>query len=213
MTQAHEHCSEDDAAFFDAYGDWQPLSPAELTHLLRGFGHPWWLVGGYAIAAFTGVSRPHDDIDVSFFADAVPDFVRQLAGRYHAWSNHNATFRLFDDAHPEPLHPLAQIWVRQNARSPWVLDAIPSPSIDGKWQSKRNADHVAELDDVTWVAADGVRYLNAEIVLLFKARHNRPKDRLDFDRARPLLSAEKQAWLVEEISKLDPQHPWLAALG
>ena len=30
-------------------------------------------------------------------------------------------------------------------------------------------DHVAPLDEVTWVAADGIRYLNPEIALLYKA--------------------------------------------
>src|SRR5688572_29270907 len=122
---------EDDAEFYRIYGTWQPFTVAEVVDLMGGFPHPWWVVGGHALEAFAGVTRPHEDLDISFFADAVQDFRRQLEGRYHLWSNDGGTFRFFDDKHPEPLHPLAQVWVRENAQSPWLLDAIPTPSVDG----------------------------------------------------------------------------------
>ena len=42
-------------------------------------------------------------------------------------------------------------------------------------------DHVAPVDEVTWVADDGIRYLRPEITLHFKARFQRPKDERDLD--------------------------------
>ncbi|MFC7625023.1 hypothetical protein [Microlunatus sp. GCM10028923] len=62
---------------------------------------------------------------------------------------------------------------------------------------------------MTWVAADKVRYLNPEIVLLFKARKRRRKDDRDFEVAWPLLAREKQDWLREMIRRSDSHHPWL----
>ena len=47
--------------------------------------------------------------------------------------------------------------------------------MDGLWQNKRLPDHVAPLDEVTWVTDEGVRVLNPEIVLLFKARGTGPR--------------------------------------
>jgi hypothetical protein len=203
---------DEDAEFFATYGDWAPLTIAEVAELLRGFDEAWWVVGGQAIEAFTGVTRPHDDIDVSFFPDAIDAFRKHLDARYHLWSNHGGTFRLLNADQPEPLHPLAQVWLRKDARSPWVLDVTPSPSVDGKWQSKRDASHVTNLEDVTWTDDRGVRFLNAEIALLFKARHNREKDRFDLGKAWPLLADEKRQWLRAAVRAYDPQHPWIALL-
>lgn len=199
---------EEDIAFYATYGEWQPLTVTELSDLMRGFPHPWWLVGGHAIDAFTGVPRPHADIDVSFFSHSTPDFRKHLGGRYHLWSNYGGTFRLLDDKHPEPLHPLAQIWARENAQSPWVLDGVPNPSVAGRWQSKRDDEHVADLDQVTWVDDHQMRFLNPEVVLLFKAAQNREMDRFDLDNVWPLLTGEERQWLRDAVRRFDREHPW-----
>ena len=74
-------------------------------------------------------------------------------------------------------------------------------------------DHVAPLEDVTWVADDGIRYLNPEIGLLFKAVQRRRKDDRDLDRCLPLLSADARAWLRDSVARLYPDHAWLALLS
>lgn len=183
------------------YGRFEPLTPAGLQELMRGFSRPWWLVGGYAIEAFTGVAREHEDIDMSIFVEDVPAFRAHLEPRFHLWSNDGGTFRFFDAKHPEPLQPLSQIWVREHALAPWIVDCILTPSVDGKWQSKRDRDHIAELDDVTWSDGSGIRYLNPEIALFFKAARERAKDETDYRNTMPLLSAEQRAWLDRALEQ------------
>jgi len=39
------------------YGRWEPFDPAAAQEFLAGFDRPWWVVGGWAIEAFTGVGR------------------------------------------------------------------------------------------------------------------------------------------------------------
>lgn len=190
-----------DIDFARIYGPFQPLTPGELQELMRGFAHPWWLVGGWALDAFTGLEREHEDIDMSIFVEDVPAFRAHLEPRYHLWSNYGGTFRFFDAEHPEPLHPLSQIWVREHSRAPWILDCILTPSVDGKWQSKRDREHVAELDDVTWVDGRGMRYLNPEVVLFFKAARERSKDVFDYERTLPLLSGGQRAWLNDALER------------
>lgn len=187
--------------FARIYGPFQPLTPEGLEELMRGFPRPWWLVGGWALDAFTGLERDHEDIDMSIFVEDVPAFRAHLEPRYHLWSNYGGTFRFFDAGHPEPLHPLSQIWVREHSGAPWLLDCILTPSVDGNWQSKRDREHVARLDDVTWVDARGIRYLNPEIVLFFKAARERSKDVLDFERTLPLLSEEQRGWLDNALER------------
>jgi hypothetical protein len=183
------------------YGPFEPLTPDALARLMVGFERPWWLVGGYALDAFTGTTRHHEDIDMSIFVEDVPAFRAHLEPRFHLWSNDGGTFRFFDADHPEPLAPLSQIWVREHARAPWIVDCILTPAVDGRWQSKRDRDHIAPLEEVTFVGGGGIRYLNPEIVLFFKAARTRPKDRLDFERTLPLLSPAQRAWLDHELER------------
>jgi len=198
----------EDVAFCDVYGDWDPLTPVQLRQLLTGFPEPWWLVGGHAIEAFTGVVRFHEDVDLVVFSDAVPALREHLGGRFHLWSNDGGTFRVIDDRHPEPLHPLSQIWMREDARSPWRVDCPLNPVRDGLWVSKRDDTHVAPLEDVTWVADDGVRYLRPEIVLHFKGAHDRQKDRIDLRSTWPLLDDARRAWLADAVRRTYPDHAW-----
>ncbi len=198
--------------FFDIYGDWDPLGSDQVRALLKGFRRPWWIIGGRAIEAFTGLVRDHEDTDVAVFTTDFGALRDHLWGEFHLWSNYGGTFRFIDDRHPEPLDPLSQIWVRRDSRSPWLLDIPLNPERGGRWLSKRDDTFDAALEDVTWVA-DGIRYLNPEIVLHYKATQRRAKDEQDFATSLPLLDARARAWLNRAVTKLDPDHPWLDRLS
>ncbi len=53
----------------------------------------------------------------------------------------------------------------------------------------RREEWSAPLEEVTWVAEDGIRYQNPEVVLQHKALQDQPKDRADLAAALPRLSA------------------------
>jgi hypothetical protein len=204
----------EERSFVDVYGAWDPLTPQQLKGLMAGFPEPWWVVGGHAVEAFTGVRRFHEDIDLVVFADVLPALREQFRGVFHLWSNHGGTFRVIDDDQPEPLHPLAQVWMRENARSPWRVDCPVNPVRDGKWLSKRDDDLVHDLEEVTWVADDGVRYLNPEIVLHYKAKQVRAKDEVDLDNVLPRLADDRRAWLHDALRRTyGDDHVWLARVG
>ncbi|WP_406051495.1 nucleotidyltransferase domain-containing protein [Kribbella sp. NBC_00889] len=195
------------------YGRWEAMDLAGVAGFMEGFGRPWWVVGGWAVDAFTGVGRRHDDVDVSIFASDVPALRTYVGDRWHLWCLAGEDMRPLTDRHPEVFHPASQIWVREHGDAPWVIDLPLTPDRDGLWTNKFIADHVAPLDEVTWVAGDGIRYLNPEIVLLFKARKRRPKDERDLACVWPLLSQDKQLWLRNMIRRTDNNHPWLQQLS
>jgi hypothetical protein len=93
------------------------------------------------------------------------------------------------------------------------MDMPLSPDVDGLWQSKRLADHVAPVEEVTWLTDDGLLVANPEIVLLHKAAQDRPKDRRDLECAWPLLDADRRAWLLDAVGRVHPGHPWLEDLA
>jgi hypothetical protein len=208
LRQTPEEIAEDQA-FFRLYGAWAPLEPAGVKELLAGFDRPWWLVGGWAIEAFTGQLREHEDVDLSILGCDVPALRAHLEPAWHLWSNDSGTLRPLNDKFPEPQHPESQIWIREYAAAPWIIDLPLTPDRDGLWTNKRLPDHVAPVDEVTWVADDGIRYLNPEIVLLFKSVLNRPKDRRDLAVTWPLLDEEARAWLVDGMRRLEVDEFWL----
>jgi hypothetical protein len=212
LRQTEEERAED-RAFFRRYGAWEPFDPPRLAAFMAGFPRPWWIVGGWAVEAFTGVPREHEDVDLSILACDVPALREHVGDAWHLWSNDGGTLRPLDDRFPEPLDVESQIWIRRSAQDPWVVDLPITPDRDGRWTNKRLPDHVAPVEEVTFVAADGIRYLAPQICLLYKAVLHRPKDDRDLDRCLPLLSDEARAWLHDAVARLYPGHAWLARLA
>lgn len=57
-----------------------------------------------------------------------------------------------------------------------------------------------------------MRYLAPEMVMLFKARQQRPKDQIDLANVWPLLDEPRRAWLRAAVRRTYPDHPWRATL-
>jgi hypothetical protein len=201
-----------DREFFALYGPWAPLTPAQVAEELADFDRPWWVVGGWAIEAATGYRREHEDTDVSLLSCDVGAFVELMADRWHVWNNVGGVFRPLGEGRPPVDEPASQLWLRRNATSPWVLDVPLTPDRDGRWTNKRLPGHVADVEDVTWVADDGIRYLLPEIALVYKATLRRPKDQPDLEATLNVLTPERRAWLRDAVVELDPEHPWLPGL-
>ena len=199
----------DDAEFERLYGPWDGMDPAGAAELLADFGHEWWIVGGYAIEAFTGVRREHEDVDVVIWRRDLPDFLELVRGRYHVWSAGAGMLRPVDHRFPEPHPESGQVWLREHAQAPWVLDCLFNDDRDGLWVSRRDETWTAPLEEVTWVADDGIRYMDPEVVLYHKAMQARPKDEADRDATWPLLSASRREWLLTAVGDFyGPDHAW-----
>ena len=52
-----------DADLTQLYGARAPHTPQDAAELLDRYGGSWWVVGGWAAQAFTGVTRPHEDVE------------------------------------------------------------------------------------------------------------------------------------------------------
>jgi hypothetical protein len=198
----------EDLEFYRRYGPWEPVDPVGAEQLMAGYREPWWIVGGYAIEAFTRTARRHEDCDVVIFARHLDIFRAHFESRFHLWAVGSGALRPLDDRFPELPDWAGQVWLREHALAPWRLDCIVNPDQDGRWQSKRDEAHVADLDQITWVDDRGIRYLNPEVTLLFKAKQAREKDRLDLEAAWPRLAPQQRTWLRDAVQRMYPEHPW-----
>lgn len=203
----------DKTAFERLYGPWAPRAPTDVALLLEDFPALWWVAGGWAIEAFTGVRREHEDIDPCILLTDLTLLRRHLAARYDVWSAGSGALRplLPDDdaAFPEDAH---QVWLRRSAYDPWEYDVLLAPGTPEVWVYRRDPSLTMPMPEALW-ERDGIRYLRPEIQLLYKAPGLRAKDRADFDAALPLLDHGRRAWLHDALVRTAPDHPWIARLG
>lgn len=200
------------------YGPWAGRTPAKAARLLQDYPGPWWVAGGWAIEAFSGVRRPHGDLDLEVLRVDLPLLRRHLAGRFDLWTADSGALKpLLPDDDPDgsadTLLPegCGQVWVRAGAVEPWEYDILLMTGDRETWEYKRDRRIRRPLADVGW-SHGGVRYLRPEIQLLLKARGLRPKDQQDFDAALPLLEPDARAWLRDALELAHPGHPWSVTL-
>jgi len=201
-----------DEEFYRWYGDWAAVSPPEAGRYLEGAGVRWWVVGGWAIDAFTGESREHEDIDVGFFRSDLPAVLEHLNRELCVWSNLSGTIWPLREP-PDLLDGARQLWVRRDGRSPWLLDLAMTAHDGDTWIAPRDERVRLPLDQATFVAGDGVRYLVPELVLFMKAVVARPKDDADLGRVLPRLSPAARERLRGWLELVHPGHRWLPEVG
>lgn len=196
--------------FERVYGPLDPMSPSELRVLLDGLDVPWWVAGGWAVEAFTGVRRHHEDIDVAVFRRDLPAVRAHLEPHFHLWAAGDRGLLHLAPGREMP-EDAEQVWFREHALAPWRGEVLLNPDVDGRWQFKRDPALVLDLDDATW-QRHGVRYLRPELVLAHKVRSTRPKDHADLEAALPLLDTTQRALLSHVVRQHGADHPWGARL-
>ena len=207
--------SEDDLKRL--YGHSAGRTPADAAELFAGYPGTWWIAGGWAIEAFSGVERPHGDLDPSVPRAELPMLRRHLAGRLDLWiADRGSLLPLLPeddpDGAPEKVLPEERenLWLRPSGDEPWEYDIILMALDQQTWAFKRDGRIRLPLADILW-SRDGVNYLRPEIQLLHKAARVRPKDQLDFDATLPRLEPERRDWLRAALELVHPGHRWLTA--
>ncbi len=187
------------------WGPWDHYPLEDVALLLDGIGIEWWVAGGYAIDAFTGTTRPHEDIDIGLWRDDQAALHRHFPGWHFIVGNDPAgTIRDWPAGETLAAH-IHDIWTHPTRDEPWRVQFMLEERTADTWHYRRDPSLTRPVDTITW-QHNGVRYLAPEIQLLYKALGSlRPKDHLDFDRTLPHLSQDQRAWLT---SNLPPSHPW-----
>lgn len=194
------------------YGPWCTHSVADAVTLLKDYPGSWWIAGGWAIEALTGVERDHGDIDIGVPRDETQLLREHVRGRFDVWAADRGTLRPLTTAE-EPLPPTySNLWLRRSGADPWEYDVVLTATAGENWIYRRDSRVGVPLSDAFW-ERDGVRYLRPEIQLLYKAPGLRPQDQLDFDASVRVLDAEHKRWLRSALVTAHPGHPWIAELA
>ena len=192
----------------------------EVAENLGGLRAPFYFAGGWAIDLHLGrVTRDHHDIDAlvmrrdhlllhkvlkQFSLKKIiphPDGMPPNRGTIVEWP---AGERL-----ELPVH---QLNAYRAGESEPAFQVMLAESSNGDWIFRRNPNVRMPISKMGFHPLWGLPYLAPEIVLLFKAKHLEPRDRVDFDHAIPALSADARQWLRDAIEKTHPGHEWLKVL-
>ena len=104
-----------------------------------------------------------------------------------------------------------QSFIDKEARET-LLDVFREPHDGDIWICRRDETIRFPYGDIIHHTHDGVPYLAPELVLLFKAKHVRPKDQADFDGTVPHMTRAQRGTLAELLARAHPGHHWLANL-
>ena len=105
-----------------------------------------------------------------------------------------------------------QTWVRERNGGRWRVDVMREPWDGNTWICRRDPRIRLQAPSLISCTADGIPYLQPEVVLLFKAKVVRPKDEMDFATVLPHLDARRRSWLRDALTLVHPGHAWLESL-
>jgi hypothetical protein len=185
-------------------------SPADVARRMAGISTPWYVAAGWALDLFRGTqTRPHGDIEIGIPAASFPEVRSRFPGYIF---DAVASGRIWQDAAPEVVAAMHQSWVRDPATDTYLLDVFREPHEGDTWICRRDESIRFPYRDIIRRTDDGIPYLVPELVLLFKAKHGRPKDQADFAATVPHLSSAQRGTLADLLARVHPGHAWLADL-
>ncbi|MEY9848975.1 hypothetical protein [Streptacidiphilus sp. MAP5-3] len=185
-------------------------TPSEVAERLAGVATPWCVAAGWALDLFRGgQTRPHGDLEIAIPAADFPEIRDRFPGyAFDAVSSG----RIWRNAAPEVLAATHQTWLRDPDAEAYRLDVFREPHDGGTWISRHDPTIRLPYSEIVGHTPDGIPYLTPELVLLFKAKHARPKDQADFESTVPQLTTRQRARLAGFLAHTYPGHRWLEGL-
>ena len=185
-------------------------TPSEVARRLAGVAAPWCVAAGWALDLFRGTqTREHSDIEIAIPAASFPEVRDRFPGYIFDGAGSG---RIWENATPDVLSAVHQTWLRDPATGDYLLDVFREPHDGDTWICRHDPTIRLPYSDIIHRTHDGIPYLAPELVLLFKARHARPKDRADFAATVPQMTPTQRETLAELIARAHPGHAWLAHL-
>ncbi|HTZ29843.1 MAG TPA: hypothetical protein VMC83_37955 [Streptosporangiaceae bacterium] len=185
-------------------------TPGEVARRLAGLPAPWCVAAGWALDLFRGVqTREHGDIEIAIPAAHFPEVRDRFPGCVF---DTVSSGRIWENAAPAVLAATHQTWLRDPATGNYLLDVFREPHDGDTWVCRRDETIRLPYNEIIHHTPDGIPYLAPELVLLFKAKHARPKDEADFHATIPHMTPAQRTTLAGLLARVHPGHRWLANL-
>jgi hypothetical protein len=190
---------------------WAAWTPETVATHLAGLDVTWAVAGGWAIDLFLGrVTRAHEDVEIVVPAADAESLMRHFPAPAWAWRVPFPDELRAPDA--EALDQTHQTWLWQDSEHAFVLDVFRNLHDAGTWICHRDESIRAPWENVVARTSAGIPHLAPEVVLLHKAKHQRPKDLADLEAVLPHLGPDARSRLRDWLGRAHPGHPWLDRL-
>jgi hypothetical protein len=185
---------------------WDPWTPWQVRERLVGCGARWYVVAGWAVDLAAGrVTRDHEDLEIAVARQDFPLVHAALSPLEPVVVGDGRGWPIDSPAYGEHF----QTWFRDPVTGDFHLDVFRDPHEGGTWICRRDPSIRRPYAEVLRTTEEGIPYLAPECVLLFKAKHGRPKDEADLETLLPLLDASARDWLADALAVVHPGHPWI----
>jgi hypothetical protein len=185
--------------------------PVQISAIMRDFKPSWFIAGGWAIDLFLGKeTRAHQDIEIAIFRKdqtALHDYFdgwllqKIVNGKQVVW-----------DRGERLILPTHEISCFNETVQPPQIEILLNESTETEWLYRRNQKIRRSLFKIQLESSSGVKFLCPEVVLLYKSKNPRAKDKQDFQAVVKHLDAEQREWLKDAIQMCDREHLWLRSL-
>jgi hypothetical protein len=195
---------------------WAAWRPEQAARRLADVQAPWYVAAGWAIDLFLGGERrEHEDLELAVPNARFAEIAAALAELevFVIGTPENGLASPYAEVGEEALVVTHQTWFREPATGLWRLDVFREPSDGDTWICRRDDAIRMPYSRLIERTADGIPYGRPEVVLLYKAKHARPKDDGDLAAALPHLEPEWRAWLRDALELVHPGHRWLADIA
>lgn len=187
---------------------WDAWTPGEVARRLSSVAAPWYVAAGWALELFTSdAAREHGDLEIGVpdaqFGDivaAIPEFEWDVVGDGQVWP------------YPEQLASQHQTWLRDPNTGRYRVDVFREPHVDDHWVCRRDASITLPYSELILRTGEGIPYAAPEVALLFKAKHLREKDIVDFQRVLPSMDQTRRSRLADWLARIHPGHHWIETL-
>jgi hypothetical protein len=189
--------------------------PLRVTQILERFDKPWFVAGGWAIDLFQEqVTRPHADLEIAILRSDQFALRRYLTDWHfkQAIPSCKGGGELLWQENEWLELPVHELHAQLDNQPESAIEILLNEASETDWIFRRNFEIQRPLALMGLRSKLGVPFLSPEIVLLYKARNPRLKDKLDFQQVYGHLETESRCWLREAIARCYPQHPWLLHL-
>ena len=188
--------------------EWEAWRPERVAARLAGLDVPWRVSAGWAIDLFLGGERrEHEDLEIAVPANRFGEIAARLDELEFHVVTRGIAAPVAESA--ELMETIHQTWGLDRTANRWRVDVFREPFDDDGWVARRDESIRLPYAELIEHTPHGIPYERPEVVLLFKAKHARPKDEADLAAVLPRLSAERRALLADWLERVHPGHFWL----
>jgi hypothetical protein len=188
-----------------------------IKKITKKFNFFWCVAGGWAIDLYLNrVTRDHEDFEIILLRADQTLYFPELKPHCPKKIFTGEGEPVFKDWNGELIdEEVIQLRLNSINSSEGLkeFDILLTPSMDNEWICRRDESIKFPLETVRIFAASGIPVLSPDLVLLFKAKYLRDKDRIDFEAVLPHLDLELKCRLKKNLERIHPHHEWISELA